>query len=111
MKDWIRVQRALKYATRNLGQNVMLCELAAQTHQSLFHAHRTLRTALGETPQALHVATACGSRDRSVGQLPGFDSGHRVSVRIREPRGFLPRISTALSDESERLPQAWADRN
>jgi AraC family transcriptional regulator len=51
MKDWKRLQRALEYASRNAGSNVTLADLAAKTHQSLFHAHRTIRAALGETPK------------------------------------------------------------
>jgi AraC family transcriptional regulator len=51
MTDWTKLQRAIDYASRNLGQNVRLSDLAAQTRQSLFHAHRTLRAVLGETPK------------------------------------------------------------
>ena len=51
MRDWKKLQRALKYATLNFGKNVKLSELAAKTDQSLFHAHRTLRATLGETPK------------------------------------------------------------
>jgi AraC family transcriptional regulator len=49
--DWKKLQRALKYARRNPGKNVLLSNLAAETGQSLFHAHRTLRAVLGETPK------------------------------------------------------------
>jgi AraC family transcriptional regulator len=51
MTDWKRLQRALKYARRNPGKNVLLSNLAAETGQSLFHAHRTLSAVLGETPK------------------------------------------------------------
>jgi AraC-like DNA-binding protein/effector-binding domain-containing protein len=51
MMDWKKLQRALKYAIRNPGQNVLLLNLAAETCQSLFHAHRTLHAVLGETPK------------------------------------------------------------
>jgi AraC-like DNA-binding protein/effector-binding domain-containing protein len=51
MTDWKKLQRALKYARRNPGKNVMLSNLAAETCQSPFHAHRTLRAVLGETPK------------------------------------------------------------
>jgi methylphosphotriester-DNA--protein-cysteine methyltransferase len=51
MRDWKKLQRALKYAKLNLGTNVKLSELAGKTDQSLFHAHRTLRATLGETPK------------------------------------------------------------
>ena len=51
MTDWNKLQRALDYARRNRGQNVRLSNLAAETGQSPFHAHRTLRAVLGETPK------------------------------------------------------------
>ena len=51
MTDWKKLQRALKYARRNPGKNVLLSNWAAETGQSLFHAHRTLRAVLGETPK------------------------------------------------------------
>jgi AraC family transcriptional regulator len=51
MTDWKKLQRALKYARRNPGKNILLSNLAAETGQSLFHAHRTLRALLAETPK------------------------------------------------------------
>ena len=51
MPDWKRLQRALKYARRNPGKNILLSNLASETGQSRFHAHRTLRAVLGETPK------------------------------------------------------------
>jgi len=51
MTDWKKLQRALNYARRNRGENVRLSHLAAETDQSPFHAHRTLRAVLGETPK------------------------------------------------------------
>ena len=33
------------------GQECVLSDLAAETHQSAFHAHRMLREVLGETPK------------------------------------------------------------
>src|SRR5450631_614662 len=51
MKDWKKLQPALEFATQNLGKNVTLRELAANTEQSRFHAHRRLRSCLGETPK------------------------------------------------------------
>ena len=51
MTDWKKLQRALKYTRRNPGKNVLLSNWAAETGQSLFHAHRTLRAVLGETPK------------------------------------------------------------
>jgi AraC family transcriptional regulator len=51
MSDWKRIQPALNLARKNPGRNVTLAELAAHIAQSPFHAHRTLRAALGETPR------------------------------------------------------------
>lgn len=51
MRDWIRLQRAIESAARNLGSNLTLRQLAARTGQSSFHAHRKLRAVLGETPK------------------------------------------------------------
>jgi len=51
MMPWKKLQRALGYARRNPGENIQLSNLAAETRQSLFHAHRTLRGVLGETPK------------------------------------------------------------
>jgi AraC family transcriptional regulator len=51
MKDWKKLQRALRRVSRNRDQNILLRDLAAETGQSPFNAHRTLRRALGETPK------------------------------------------------------------
>ena len=51
MRDWRKLQRALKRATENRAHNVLLRDLAVETGQSRFNAHRTLRRALGETPK------------------------------------------------------------
>jgi AraC family transcriptional regulator len=51
MKDWKKLQRALRYARQNPGRKVLLRDLAAMINQSLFHTHRTLRGVLGETPK------------------------------------------------------------
>ena len=51
MRDWKELQPALNFARQNLGKNVALAELASRTKRSPFHAHRTLRLALGETPK------------------------------------------------------------
>src|SRR5215472_7993534 len=51
MTRWKKLQPIVEYAARSLEQNVTLGELAARTDQSEFHAHRTLRAALGETPK------------------------------------------------------------
>jgi AraC family transcriptional regulator len=51
MTDWKKLHRAINYARRNPGKNVLLSNLAAETGQSRFHAHRALRAVLGETPK------------------------------------------------------------
>ncbi len=51
MTDWKELQRAIAYARQNLDKNVLLSDLAAETGQSLFHAHRTLCAGLRETPK------------------------------------------------------------
>jgi AraC-like DNA-binding protein/effector-binding domain-containing protein len=51
MTDWKEFRRAIDYARRNLDKNVLLSDLAAEIGQSSFHAHRTLRAILGETPK------------------------------------------------------------
>ncbi|HEX4312054.1 MAG TPA: AraC family transcriptional regulator [Acidobacteriaceae bacterium] len=87
MNDWKRIQPALSLARKNSGRNVALAELAAHMAQSPFHAHRTLRAALGETPgqwtlrlridraaaallasraSILHIALECGFESHEV---------------------------------------------
>jgi len=84
MKDWQRLQPALKYAAQHLGRNVTLKELAARIGQSPFHAHRVFRRVLGETPKKLTLrlrvdcaaAALVGSR-RSILDIAlacGFES-------------------------------------
>jgi len=51
MTDWKKLQRALEFASQKPDTNVRLSDLAAETGQSPFHAHRTLRAVLGETPK------------------------------------------------------------
>jgi transcriptional regulator GlxA family with amidase domain len=51
MTNWEKLQRAVRYARQHPGRNILLSDLASETGQSLFHAHRTLRVALGETPK------------------------------------------------------------
>jgi AraC family transcriptional regulator len=51
VNDWKRIQPALSLARKNPGRSVTLAELASHMAQSPFHAHRTLRAALGETPR------------------------------------------------------------
>lgn len=51
MRDWRKLQLALDFAKRNAGKNIALAEWAANTKQSRFHAHRTLRAGMRETPK------------------------------------------------------------
>ncbi len=84
MRDWKKLQPALNLARQNLDRNVALAELAAITEQSLFHAHRTIRVALGETPKQFtlrlridHAAGALVSSRASVLDIAlecGFES-------------------------------------
>ncbi len=84
MSDWKKLQPALNFARQNLGKNVALAELAANTEQSLFHAHRSLRVALGETPKQFtlrlridHAAAALVSSRASILDIAldcGFES-------------------------------------
>jgi AraC family transcriptional regulator len=84
MVDWEKLQRAIEYASRNRDTNVTLSDLAAETEQSLFHAHRSLRTVLGETPKQFtlrlrvdRAAAALLSSRRSVLDIAldfGFES-------------------------------------
>src|SRR5262249_11580381 len=95
MKNWKKLQRALKYASRNLGTNVMLRDLAANTGQSLFHAHRKLRAVLGETPKHFtlrlrvdRAAAALVSSHASVLDVAlacGFESHEAFCRRLMGP--------------------------
>jgi AraC family transcriptional regulator len=100
MRDWKKLQPALNFARQNLGKNVGLAELAANTEQSLFHAHRTLRVALGETPKQFtlrlridHAAAALVSSRISILDIAlecGFES-HEVFCRaFRRRFGMSP---------------------
>ena len=101
MKNWKKLQRCLEYASRNPGRNVMLSDLAAETHQSVFHAHRTLRAVLGETPKQFtlrlrvdRAAAALVSSQRSVLDIAltyGFES-HEAFCRA-----FRRRFQTSPS--------------
>jgi AraC family transcriptional regulator len=100
MRDWKKLQPALNFARQNLGKNVALADLAASTEQSLFHAHRTLRVALGETPKQFtlrlridHAAAALVSSRASILDIAlecGFES-HEVFCRaFRRRFGLSP---------------------
>lgn len=122
MTDWQKIQRALKYARRNPGKNVLLSDLAAETGQSLFHAHRTLRAALGETPKRftlrlrvdraaaallssqasiLDIALDCGFESHEV-FCRAFRQRFRMSpsaYRKRAPMGSNARVHANLVNE------------
>ena len=122
MTDWKKLQRALKYARRNPGKNVLLSNLAAEMGQSLFHAHRTLRAVLGETPKQftlrlrvdraaaflissqasiLDIALACGFESHEAfcrafrRRFRVSPSAYRRSVRM----GPYARVHADLVDE------------
>jgi AraC-like DNA-binding protein/effector-binding domain-containing protein len=66
MNDWRKLQPALECAASGLNQNVTLSKLAAAMDRSLFHVHRTLRAALGETPKQFTLRLRL---DRAAGAL------------------------------------------
>ena len=102
MKNWKKLQRALEYASRNPDRNVMLSDLAAETHQSLFHAHRTLRAVLGETPKHFtlrlrvdQAAAALVSSQRSILEIAltyGFESHEAFCRAFRRRYWTSPSI-------------------
>ena len=100
MRDWKKLQPALNFARQNLGKNVALAELAANTEQSVFHAHRTLRVALGETPKQFtlrlridHAAAALVSSRTSILDIAlecGFESHEAFCRAFRRRFGLSP---------------------
>lgn len=100
MKDWNKIQRALRYAARNPGRNVLLRDLAAETRQSLFHAHRTLRRMLGETPKqftlrlrvdrAAAMLLASRSSILEIALECGFESHEAFCRAFRRRFGMSP---------------------
>ena len=100
MRDWKKLQPALNFARKNLGKNVALADLAANTKQSLFHAHRTLRVALGETPKQFtlrlridHAAAALVSSRISILDIAlecGFESHEAFCRAFRRRFGLSP---------------------
>src|SRR5579871_794321 len=100
MRDWKKVQPALNFARQNLDKNVTLIELAANTRQSLFHAHRTLRGLLGETPKQFtlrlridHAAAALVSSRASILDIAlecGFESHEAFCRAFRRRFGLSP---------------------
>jgi AraC-like DNA-binding protein len=95
MRDWKKLQRAFKYARRNPAKNILLSNLAAETGQSVFHVHRTLREVLGETPKHFtlrlrvdRAAAALISSQASILDIAlecGFES-HEVFCRALRRR-------------------------
>jgi AraC-like DNA-binding protein/effector-binding domain-containing protein len=100
MRDWKKLQPALNFARHNLGKNVALADLAANTGQSLFHAHRTLRVALGETPKQFtlrlridHAAAALVNSWASILDIAlecGFESHEAFCRAFRRRFGLSP---------------------
>jgi AraC-like DNA-binding protein/effector-binding domain-containing protein len=66
VNDWSKLQPVIEYAASGLNQNVTLKKLAAAMDRSLFHAHRTLRATLGETPKQFTLRLRL---DRAAGAL------------------------------------------
>jgi AraC-like DNA-binding protein/effector-binding domain-containing protein len=106
MTDWKKLQRALRYARRNPGKNVLLSNWAAETGQSLFHAHRTLRAVLGETPKQFTLRLGV---DRAAGALISsqalildiaLDCGFESHEAFR--RAFRRRFRMSPSDYRKR---------
>jgi AraC family transcriptional regulator len=121
MTDWKTLQRALSYARRNRGQNVRLSDLAAETGQSPFHAHRTLRAVLGETPKHFTLrlrvdraaAELIGSQSSilTIALDCGFESHEAFCRAFRRRFGMSPsayRKSVALGSHA-RAHAAWVD--
>jgi AraC family transcriptional regulator len=121
MTNWKKLQRALSYIRRNPGVKIMLSDLAAETGQSPFHAHRTLRAALGETPknftlrlQVDRAAAALISSEASILDIAldcGFGN-HEVFCRAfrrryqMSPGAFRKRF---LMRSDARAHALWVD--
>ena len=97
MTDWRKLQLALSFARRNLGRNVVLTEWAANKKQSRFHAHRSLRASLGETPKQYtlrlrvdHAAAALVTSRASILNIAlecGFGSHEAFAVHFAAALG------------------------
>ncbi len=103
MKDWGRLQRAVRHAAENPGKNVSLAELAAETNQSSFHAHRQLHTALGETPKQFTLRLRL---DRAAGALV---TSRRSILDIALACGFQSHevFCRAFRRRFQISPSAW----
>jgi AraC family transcriptional regulator len=118
MTDWKKLQRALNYATRNPGRNILLSDLAAESAQSPFHTHRSLRAVLGETPKQFtlrlrvdRAAAALISGQASILDI-ALDSGFESHEAFC--RAFRRRFRMSPSDYRKRArmgsaAQAHAD--
>jgi AraC-like DNA-binding protein/effector-binding domain-containing protein len=121
MTDWKKLQRALRYVRQNPGKNILLSNLAGETGQSLFHAHRTLRVVLRETPKQFtlrlrldRAAAALISSPASILDIAlkcGFES-HEVFCRAfrrryqMSPSAYRKR---ALMGSDAREHGNWVD--
>jgi AraC family transcriptional regulator len=100
MKDWKKIQPALSLARKNLDRNLALAELADNTQLSPFHAHRTLRAVLGETPKHFtlrlridRAAAALLTSQASILHIAlecGFESHEAFSRAFRRRYGLTP---------------------
>jgi len=100
MVDWNKLQPALNFARHSLGKNVSLAELAANTNQSPFHAHRKLCLALGETPKQFtlrlridHAAAALVHSRTAIVDIAlecGFESHETFCRAFRRRFGLSP---------------------
>jgi AraC family transcriptional regulator len=121
MRDWKRLQPALKFARENSGRNVALAELAATMKQSPFHAHRTLQTVLGETPKQFTMrlridraaaALVCSQASiLDIGLECGFESHEVFSRAFRRRFGLSPSAyrKRGLTGPSARLHAEWVE--
>lgn len=81
MKKWRRIQPAVALAAKEAPEQT-LAGLASEVGQSLFHAHRTLSKALGETPKEYMLRLRL---DRAAGLLV---SGNDTILEIALGCGF-----------------------
>ena len=118
MTDWKKLQRALQYARQNPGKNMRISKLSAETGQSMFHAHRVLRAALGETPKhftlrlridraaaalissrdsILDIALECGFESHEA-FCRAFRRRYRMSPSAYRKRGQISSNAHAYAD-------------
>ena len=103
MNNWKKLQRALEFASRNSGTNVKLSDLAAETDQSPFHAHRELRAVLGETPKHFTLRLRL---DRAAAALLSSRNSILVialTYGFRSHEAFCRVFCRQLSDEPKRF--------